>query len=84
MPGVLVPSPFVAENHQERNARVLEKAGAAVVLLEKETTAQSLYDTVKNLLANPARLEKMGECAKTMAHHDALSHIYTTIKNIIG
>lgn len=84
MPGVLVPSPFAAENHQERNARVLEKSGAAVVLLEKETTAQSLYDTVAQLIKSPQRLSKMGESARQLSHNDSLSHIYRTIKSIIG
>jgi len=84
MPGVLVPSPFAAENHQESNARVLEKAGAAVVLLEKEITSESLYSTVADLLASPDRLEKMGASAQKLSHRDALSHIYDTIKSIIG
>lgn len=84
MPGVLVPSPFAAENHQERNARVLEKSGAAVVLLEKETTAESLYETVRGLLASPERLKKMGDSARELSHNDALLHIYQTIKSIIG
>jgi len=84
MPGVLVPSPFAAENHQERNARVLEKAGAAVVLLEKETTPESLYQTVRELLASNERLKQMGDNAKALAHNDSLSHIYRTVKDIIG
>ena len=38
-PAVLVPSPNVVNNHQEKNARVLERAGAARVIVEREATA---------------------------------------------
>ncbi len=36
VPSIIIPSPYVAENHQEYNARALEKQGAAVVILEKD------------------------------------------------
>jgi UDP-N-acetylglucosamine:LPS N-acetylglucosamine transferase len=52
--------------------------------LEKETTAESLYKTVKDLLASPSGLNRMGENAKSLAHNDSLLHIYQTIKSIIG
>ena len=84
MPSVLVPSPFAAENHQESNARVLEKAGAAVVLLEKEISSESLYNTVKDMVQLKDRLKLMGKEAEKLAHNDSLSHIYQTIKEIIG
>lgn len=84
MPSVLVPSPFAAENHQESNARVLEKAGAAVVLLEKEISAESLYNTIKDMVQSKERLKRMGIEAEKLAHNNSLSHIYQTIKEIIG
>ena len=43
-PVIIVPSPNVTDNHQEKNARVLERAGGAVVKLEGEFDAKSLYD----------------------------------------
>ena len=84
IPSVLVPSPFAAENHQESNARVLEKAGAAVVLLEKEISAESLYNTVKDMVQSKEKLDRMGKAAEKLAHNDSLSHIYCTIKEIVG
>ena len=84
MPSVLVPSPFAAENHQESNARVLERAGAAAVLLENEISSESLYKTVADMLQSKERLQKMGKAAESLAHNNALSHIYSTIKEIIG
>ncbi len=83
MPSVLVPSPYVAENHQERNARVLEKAGAAVVLKEKEADGSSIYDTVRSLVLSEDKLEKMSRSALTLGHPDALEKIYGTLKSLL-
>ncbi|MEA5038886.1 MAG: UDP-N-acetylglucosamine--N-acetylmuramyl-(pentapeptide) pyrophosphoryl-undecaprenol N-acetylglucosamine transferase [Clostridiaceae bacterium] len=82
-PSVLVPSPFVAENHQEKNARILEKAGAAVVITEAESTAEHLYDTVLSLLQDPPRLARMGENACGKAQPQALANIYKAIKGLL-
>ena len=56
-PLILVPSPYVAEDHQTKNARVLSEAGAAILLPETEIQ-QRLWGTVEGLLAdeNKARL----------------------------
>jgi len=35
VPSILIPSPYVTANHQEHNARALERQGASVVILEK-------------------------------------------------
>jgi UDP-N-acetylglucosamine--N-acetylmuramyl-(pentapeptide) pyrophosphoryl-undecaprenol N-acetylglucosamine transferase len=58
-PAVLIPSPNVTNNHQEKNARVLERAGAAKVLIEGEFNADSLMGTVSELLNQPEKLESM-------------------------
>ena len=59
-PAILIPSPNVTDNHQEKNARVLADRGGSVLLLEKDCTAQTLYDTVKELLADQGRRDRMG------------------------
>ena len=59
IPAVLIPSPNVTDNHQEKNARVLADRGGAVLLLEKDCTAKVLYDTVKMLLADQNRRDQM-------------------------
>ncbi len=58
-PAVLIPSPNVTDNHQEKNARVLSDRGGAVLLLEKDCTADALYDTINALLRDPARRDAM-------------------------
>lgn len=56
-PAVLVPFPSAAGNHQELNARVVEKTGACRVVLEKELEAR-LAGAVDELLASPSAGEK--------------------------
>ena len=82
-PAVVVPSPFVAENHQEKNARILEAAGAVKVITEKEATADLIYDTVLSLLQSPDTLRKMGESAHKKAQPDVLENIYQTLRGLM-
>ncbi len=56
---ILVPSPNVTNNHQEKNARALEAIGGARVHLEGEFTAESLYDEVCSLIHDRAKLDEM-------------------------
>ena len=72
---ILIPSPNVAENHQYYNALELQKAGAAVVIEEKDLTAEKLIETVQQLLAAPGRLAEMGRQARTLAQPRSLDMI---------
>ena len=63
VPAVLVPLPGAPGDHQTANARVLERAGAAVLLPDPECTPAGLATVVEGLLADPDRLEAMGRAA---------------------
>ncbi|MGN1030606.1 MAG: undecaprenyldiphospho-muramoylpentapeptide beta-N-acetylglucosaminyltransferase [Butyricicoccaceae bacterium] len=83
-PAVIVPSPYVAENHQEKNARALEEEGACVVITEPECTPQKLYDAVTGLLFDDARLERMARASANMAIPDSSEQIYQHILKAAG
>ena len=74
-PAVLIPSPNVTNNHQERNARVLEHAGGAKVLLEGSFTSDDLYDLVSGLLADDAQLAQMADNMRAAGVSDAAERI---------
>jgi UDP-N-acetylglucosamine--N-acetylmuramyl-(pentapeptide) pyrophosphoryl-undecaprenol N-acetylglucosamine transferase len=74
-PVILVPSPNVTNNHQEKNARVIENAGGAKVFLEGEFDAMALLDTVKGLLASPEEMESMAAAMKDLAVPDSADRI---------
>jgi len=82
-PSILVPYPYAAENHQHFNAKTLADAGAAVIIEDRDLTPQLLAKTVKDLIADPARLKAMGEAAKAMAVTDANERIYEVLCGLI-
>ncbi len=81
-PAIVVPSPYVTDNHQEKNARILERAGAVKVITEEEAEPVLLYDTAWSLLQAPDLLAQMGKCAKAKSQPDVLEHIYQTLKSL--
>jgi len=70
-PAVLIPFGAAAGGHQLENARALEKAGAAVVIPEKDLTAENLAGTIVALVGDRARLAAMGQKARALAKPDA-------------
>ena len=74
-PAVLIPSPNVTNNHQERNARVLERAGGAKVLLEGSFTADDLYNLVSDLLSDGEQLAQMADNMRATGVSDAAERI---------
>lgn len=79
---ILIPSPNVTHNHQEYNARVLEKNGAAIVILERELNGDILYDKVSSILKDPVVLERMKSNAKKLSKIDAVKEIYKLINDL--
>ena len=68
---VLIPSPNVAENHQYYNALELQKAGAAVVIEEKNLTGDGLVKTVETLLTSPGKLARWAPMPRPSATRTA-------------
>ena len=65
----------MTNNHQEKNARVLEEGGGAVVVLEKDCSAEKMYELVKDLLADENRREEMSRKLHTMVHLNSTERI---------
>ena len=82
-PCVLVPSPNVTNNHQEKNARVLEHHGATVVLLEPDIDGAALYREVKDLLAQPEKRGAMSRALSELSVTDAAEEIYQTLMSLM-
>ena len=82
-PAILVPSPNVTNHHQERNARVLERAGGAKLLLEGEFDAASLLDLIRSLLEDPAQLRKMSAAMRSLAVPGATDRICAEILSLL-
>ncbi|MBQ4131991.1 MAG: undecaprenyldiphospho-muramoylpentapeptide beta-N-acetylglucosaminyltransferase [Clostridia bacterium] len=81
-PSILIPSPYVAENHQFHNAMSLKRAGAAEVIEEKDLNSTKLLDTVENIIHNNSKLTKMGSSAKENAIPDSCKRIYDEVMRL--
>src|SRR5208283_5095568 len=81
-PAIFVPFPRAADDHQNVNARALERAGAAVVVEESNLEAAYLVETIVSLLSDPARLRSMSAAAKSLAHPNAVQEIAEMVKSL--
>ena len=81
-PCILVPSPNVTNNHQEKNARVLEEGGGAVVVLEKDCTPEKMYALVRELLDDEARRGEMSRKLHTMVHLNSTERICDIVETL--
>ena len=81
-PCILVPSPNVTNNHQEKNARVLESGGGAVVVLEKDCTPEKIYGIVTELLADADRRKEMSRCLHQMVRLDCTQRICGIVEEL--
>jgi UDP-N-acetylglucosamine--N-acetylmuramyl-(pentapeptide) pyrophosphoryl-undecaprenol N-acetylglucosamine transferase len=82
IPAILIPSPHVTANHQEHNARALEKAGAAVVMTENELKSELLYDYIKKIITDDEIAKTMSRNSKNIAKLDATEKIYSIIQQL--
>jgi UDP-N-acetylglucosamine--N-acetylmuramyl-(pentapeptide) pyrophosphoryl-undecaprenol N-acetylglucosamine transferase len=78
-PSILVPYPFAADDHQFKNARSLERAGAAIAIRQKEATGDRIAAEVAALAADPARRAHMADAAGGLGKRDAASVIATDL-----
>ena len=81
-PCILIPSPNVTDNHQEKNARALEKEGAATVILEKDCTAQVLMDQIQKLLHDTQRYSQMRKALQSMVVPDSAERVCAIMEQL--
>jgi UDP-N-acetylglucosamine--N-acetylmuramyl-(pentapeptide) pyrophosphoryl-undecaprenol N-acetylglucosamine transferase len=84
IPSILIPSPYVANNHQFYNASVLVDQDAALMIEEKDLNAQSLQKAILALFANPARMEIVSNNAKKLGKPDAAYDIIELCEGLVN
>lgn len=83
VPSIIVPKAYTTENHQEYNARALEKVGASIVILEKDLTGDVLMDKINELLNNKEKLKEMSNNSKNIGIVDADERILDIVNELI-
>lgn len=79
-PAIFIPFPYATENHQEYNAKVLEKVGAAKIILDKDLTPDILNSTIEKIASSKTMIQEMGQKASICAVSHVEDKIYDEIK----
>ena len=82
-PAIFIPLPSMSANRQVDNAKVLEKLGAAKIILNEEVNSKNLSNAIDELLQNPEELKQMGKRAKQIATYNVEEKIYDEIKKVV-
>ncbi len=83
IPSVLIPSPYVTHNHQYKNALVLEKRNAAVIVEERDLSSEILLKTIDEILKDPKKYDIMKKNSESLGVKDSASRIYEIIKSLV-
>jgi UDP-N-acetylglucosamine--N-acetylmuramyl-(pentapeptide) pyrophosphoryl-undecaprenol N-acetylglucosamine transferase len=84
VPSVLVPYPYATANHQEANARALQRAGGASVVLDDQLTAEVLAERIESMVDHEERLGSMSERATAWARPDAAAVVAGLVARAAG
>ena len=83
-PAIFIPLPSRGANRQEDNARVLEKLGAAKVILNEELDSEKLLNRILEVIEDREELIEMGRMANRIAPEDVEKKILDEVINLVG
>lgn len=83
IPSILIPSPYVTNNHQEHNARWLKDEGAADMLLEKELHADGLFIAIDKIMESSIRWESMSNSSIKLGEPNSAVLVVNEIKSML-
>lgn len=84
IPSILIPSPYVTNNHQEKNAQSLTTNGAAKMLLEKELDGTKLVEEIDTIMLQKEVLHNMKAASKKLGMPDAAIRLYDVMKEVVN
>ena len=84
IPSILIPSPYVENNHQVINAKSLEKNEATIMIEEKNLTTELLFSTINDILSNKELYKKLKSNSKKMGMPNSATNIYKEIEKVIS
>ena len=83
IPSILIPSPYVSNNHQYYNALDLVNMGVAILLEEKNLNPETIQISINELMNNPEKYKKMKNNLKKISDSKAADIIYDNIKGLL-
>jgi UDP-N-acetylglucosamine--N-acetylmuramyl-(pentapeptide) pyrophosphoryl-undecaprenol N-acetylglucosamine transferase len=82
LPSIVVPYPFHRDRQQERQGRIFEHAGASIVLLDSEATAERVATEAHALLSDPARLAGMSKASSALGRPQAALELASVVREV--
>ena len=82
LPALLVPYPYATGRHQEANARALQRAGGASVLLDDQLSAEALATRIESLVDHDERLAAMAERSRAFGRPDAAARLASLVEEV--
>lgn len=82
LPSIMVPSPYVTHNHQEKNALAMEKAGATIVIKENELCSEKLLSTIDMIINDSSKLNVMRKNTKKLGVRDSATKISQIVEKL--
>lgn len=83
LPAILVPSPYVTNNHQYKNAKELEDIGACKIVSEEEFSKDKIINEIDKLFDNIDLYNEMSNKSRSLGIDDSSTRIYEEIRKII-
>ncbi|MGG5358061.1 MULTISPECIES: undecaprenyldiphospho-muramoylpentapeptide beta-N-acetylglucosaminyltransferase [unclassified Enterococcus] len=83
LPAILIPSPYVTNDHQTKNAQSLVQAGAAKMITDSELNGTKLLETIDEIMSNEEQQSKMSEASKNQGIPDASERLYQLVQTLI-
>jgi len=83
LPSILIPYPFATDDHQTANAGIYVRAGAAEMLTENGTSAESLSAMISNLLSDDARRERMSLATRRIPPSNAAENVADVMESAV-
>lgn len=83
VPSIFIPSPYVTNNHQYKNAMDLVNKNAALILEEKDLTRNNLITMIDRILKNEKEYDEIKNNLKDLGIKDSSSRIYEVLKDLI-
>lgn len=83
LPSILIPSPYVTHNHQYENAKVLENAGASILIEEKDLNAENLLKNIDLVLNDKEKCDRMKKANSKLAIKNSATKIYEILRKTV-
>lgn len=83
LPAILIPSPYVTNDHQTKNAQSLVNAGAVKMITDADLTGENLVEAVDEIMGDSERRSAMAEASRKEGIPDAAERLWSLVNELV-